>query len=223
MKIRMILMTSVCFAVSPISWVQSAEQCTVAPTCGELGYEQKESDCNGQYMLRCPFDKSKVFCGGLSCSYTATTKPSGCSIINSCVKNGTTYYSDICSICYAGYSLDSQGKCQQTCMAEQTSNEGCASYDSCQRETAQGISTYYKCHQCKDGYFMMSESYGCWSCEKKCNYDYVRTSAPYTEEECQSLSDNVRCVEVGSFECMGKTYYGCGTSCAVITCINPEL
>ena len=42
----------------------AALDCATPPTCAELGYTQSETDCAGQFMLKCPFDETKVFCGG---------------------------------------------------------------------------------------------------------------------------------------------------------------
>ncbi|MBQ8662157.1 MAG: tail fiber protein [Alphaproteobacteria bacterium] len=41
----------------------SAQTCTTAPSCAELGYTQSASECSGKAMVKCPFDKTKVFCG----------------------------------------------------------------------------------------------------------------------------------------------------------------
>jgi len=41
------------------SW---AEGCTVVPTCDELGYNQ--TTCGDAPALKCPFDQTKLFCGG---------------------------------------------------------------------------------------------------------------------------------------------------------------
>ena len=49
----------------------------------------------------------------LSCALSLTTLPTGCSTVtDSCVKNGTTYYSDICLTCISGYEFDGNGKCK---------------------------------------------------------------------------------------------------------------
>lgn len=40
--------------------------CAAPPTCAQLGYNQSVSDCSGKKMLKCPFDTSKVFCGGVN-------------------------------------------------------------------------------------------------------------------------------------------------------------
>lgn len=39
----------------------NAQTCGVQPTCQELGYDKKASDCINGY-LKCPFDQSLVFC-----------------------------------------------------------------------------------------------------------------------------------------------------------------
>lgn len=36
--------------------------CATPPTCAELGYTHSKNECNGDDMLYCPFDKTKVFC-----------------------------------------------------------------------------------------------------------------------------------------------------------------
>ena len=41
----------------------SAQTCTTAPSCAELGYTQTASECSGKAMVKCPFDSAKVFCG----------------------------------------------------------------------------------------------------------------------------------------------------------------
>ncbi|MBQ8661235.1 MAG: tail fiber protein [Alphaproteobacteria bacterium] len=55
----------------------SAQTCTEAPGCAELGYTQTASECSGKAMVKCPFDSAKVFCGvSKSCAqlgYTMTT------------------------------------------------------------------------------------------------------------------------------------------------------
>ena len=43
------------------SW---AEGCTAVPTCDELGYNQ--TTCGDAPALKCPFDQTKLFCGGSS-------------------------------------------------------------------------------------------------------------------------------------------------------------
>ena len=46
----------------------SAQTCTTAPSCSELGYTKSASQCSGKTILYCPFDKTKVFCeDGSSC------------------------------------------------------------------------------------------------------------------------------------------------------------
>lgn len=40
----------------------AAQTCTTPPTCAELGYTK--TSCDGFVSLKCPFDKTKLFCGG---------------------------------------------------------------------------------------------------------------------------------------------------------------
>ena len=42
----------------------AALDCATPPTCDDLGYTQSASDCAGQFILKCPFDETAVFCGG---------------------------------------------------------------------------------------------------------------------------------------------------------------
>ena len=212
MKIKAILMSSVCLGFSTVAWGQTSEQCTIPPTCGELGYEQQESDCTGQYMLHCPFDTSKVFCGGVSCSYTATSKPSGCSVAASCFRDGLTYYSTTCNSCYVGYSKTSSGTCSQTCNYYMTSHTACVTYTSCQRGSASGVQTYYECTggTCADGYYMNFFNH----CES-CSYMYRngRQSGPYTQEQCESF-DACKCgTSPITYTCGNQTWYACKERC----------
>lgn len=39
-----------------------AQTCVPHPTCAELGYDKKESDCGKNATVRCPFNKAEVFC-----------------------------------------------------------------------------------------------------------------------------------------------------------------
>lgn len=193
---------------------QTSGQCAIAPTCSELGYEQEVTDCSGQYMLKCPFDNSKVFCGGIDCSYTNTSLPSGCSNAPSCTKDGKNYFSAVCSSCYTGYSLKSDGTCSLTCTYSNTSLTGCTGYKSCQR----GSTTYYECTSCKVGFHLDSLGRGyCGDCTEYCLYGH-RTSGPYTDEECDIYSSTNNRYIARSMNCGGLTYYGCGnsgTSCTI--------
>ena len=200
MKIRTILMSSCGLILSPNVWAQTPGQCAIAPTCSELGYEQQASDCTGQHMLKCPFDTSKVFCGGEACNYTNTSLPSGCSTADSCIKDGKNYYSSICSSCYTGYSLKSNGTCSQTCTYTNTSTAHCSDYDSCKLGSASGSKTYYYCNSCDAGYSLSNGS--CVSsCNKSCSGGYY---LDYSTCSC-------KCGLSGS-DC-GSGYYLSGCSC----------
>jgi len=215
----LIRLTSLCGTAALVSvraaLAQTPGQCAIAPTCGELGYEQNAADCTGQHMLKCPFDTSKVFCGGINCSYTNTSLPSGCANAPSCTKNGRNYFSSVCSSCYTGYSLKSDGTCSQTCTYNTSSTTNCTRYDSCQRGSSSGIYTYYKCTACTTGYYVYKNY--CKNCEWYLEWDNgsytcgeiesVRLSGPYTSEECHSKFYNG--AEPASYNCGNKVYYYC--------------
>ncbi|MBQ9731959.1 MAG: hypothetical protein IJV97_02595 [Alphaproteobacteria bacterium] len=40
----------------------SAQTCTAAPSCADMGYTKTVSDCSGKTTLKCPFDLTKVSC-----------------------------------------------------------------------------------------------------------------------------------------------------------------
>lgn len=45
----------------------SSQDCpTVEPTCDEMGYVNTLEECDGKQIVRCPFDTTKLFCGGAS-------------------------------------------------------------------------------------------------------------------------------------------------------------
>ena len=56
------LLLSLAMAVSLPAY--AALDCATPPTCDELGYTMSSDDCAGQFMLKCPFDNTLVFCGG---------------------------------------------------------------------------------------------------------------------------------------------------------------
>ena len=157
------LTTTFLLAMPPVITETAAQTCAVPPTCNELGYTQKESDCSGLNMLKCPFDKSAVFCGGENCSYTKTSLPSGCSVADSCSKNGKTYYADTCIQCASNYTLTSSKTCSYTppqlenpCQGYYEDLSGYeATYDTCEFN---GEVYYYEtscsseaCHACTPG------------------------------------------------------------------------
>ncbi len=39
-----------------------AQSCTIPPTCESLGYDKNPSDCVDKAILKCPLDKTKIFC-----------------------------------------------------------------------------------------------------------------------------------------------------------------
>lgn len=59
MKLKLLL-CSAAFAVW--SFGVSAQTCVPAPSCSELGFTSAVADCVGSDLVKCPFDKTKVFC-----------------------------------------------------------------------------------------------------------------------------------------------------------------
>ena len=125
----------------------AALDCATPPTCAELGYIQSEADCAGQFMLKCPFDNTKVFCGGEDCEAQGY-------IHESC---GTYMNSEACP-----YD-SSLFKCTEMTAAEKCAVDGytvtsCASgyYAS---ETCYFDSSYVKCAKdsCSLGYLPGSD------------------------------------------------------------------
>ena len=57
---------------------QAAEKCSPAPTCEELGYTQ--TACDTGNALKCPFDKTKLFCAPAATSPTETSPTSSCKV-----------------------------------------------------------------------------------------------------------------------------------------------
>ena len=74
-----------------------AQTCVVPPTCEELGYDMTEDDCDDTTKyLKCPFDKTKVYCPQLTykkveypCTsgYYITISDPGSNMVNNCNYN----------------------------------------------------------------------------------------------------------------------------------------
>lgn len=127
-----------------------AQTCTTPPSCDTLGYKQTAADCSGQQMLKCPFDNSKVFCGGAACA--ADFKLSSCdtSIGNYTSCGGKCKYTS----CKTGWYLNNGNCVPNACEGyKYGANKNCASYTTCKK----GASTVYKCTACNNCYIL---SYG---------------------------------------------------------------
>lgn len=59
MKLKLLLCSA---AFAAWSTGVSAQTCATAPTCSELGFTSSAASCVGSDMVKCPFDKTKVFC-----------------------------------------------------------------------------------------------------------------------------------------------------------------
>ena len=65
MKKSWVLMMAVGVVWSAGGWAEAAVDCSTVPSCASLGYTNTESDCYGAKMVRCPFDRTAVFCRDL--------------------------------------------------------------------------------------------------------------------------------------------------------------
>ena len=124
-------------------------------TCTGTGQKGKGTSCDGKYV-ECECNAGYDLVDGncvISCAYTLTSLPTGCSAVSdSCTKNGTTYYSSTCTSCKNGYTINT-GTCKaNTCSGYYSSKTGCSNYSTCQSGTA----TKYKCTACNDGYTLSS-------------------------------------------------------------------
>lgn len=241
----LIRLTSLCGAVVlfPVgnTTAQTPGQCAIAPTCGELGYEQNAADCTGQHMLKCPFDTSKVFCGGDACA--ADFALSSCDTdIGTCEECGGKYKYTSCN---SGWTLNGANCEVNDCSGYSSTSShisGCSTTASCKK----GTSTFYKCTSCS-GNFTLSN--GNCVCNKYCGGNYsldssscscvCNISCGYGEHKtsycsCESCDDymlsrgyvkevitraeceekyGASCRWYGTSSCGGVTYYMCDNGC----------
>ena len=144
-------------------------------TCSDSGQIGSGDSCNGKYIECECADGYELVDGAcvVSCAYTLTTLPTGCSAVaDSCVKNGTTYYSSTCTTCKTGYTLSS-GSCKaNACDGYGTSKTGCSNYSTCTTPTA----TKYKCTACSSGYNLSSGQCSANTCSDYQSYTTGCTS-----------------------------------------------
>ena len=129
-------------------------------TCTQTGQKGKGASCDGKY-IECECSDGYDLVDGncvISCVYTLTSLPTGCSAVaDSCVKNGTTYYSSTCTSCKSGYIINS-GTCKaNACSGYYSDKNGCAKYTTCQS----GSIRKYQCSSCNEGYVWHSDT--CWA------------------------------------------------------------
>ena len=192
-KTSLLIGTALLFSAHAVTAAENYT-CATPPTCASLGYDQSASDCAGRKMIKCPFDTSKVFCGGdcVSEGYQKEKETTTTLAAVLCLKGQTeercpydsTYYKctgeaeiEIVGNCPTlGYTLTSP----QICLIGQT------------KVTCSSDSTYFKCTDtgtvtldlCASG-FLSSDSRAC-----DCEYGITPTGT-------KSIS--------------GKTCYRCGT------------
>ena len=166
-------------------------------TCESEGQIGKGTSCNGKYQeCRCNegYDLVDGSCV-ISCAYTLTSLPAGCSAVSdTCVKNSTTYYSSTCTSCKNGYTINS-GACKaNTCSGYYSSKTGCSNYSTCQS----GSATKYKCTDCNIGYTLSSGQCSANTCsgykdtipDACSSYNTCITSDRITKYSCTSCQSN---------------------------------
>ena len=165
-------------------------------TCSDSGQVGSGDSCNGKYIECECADGYELVDGAcvISCAYTLTALPTGCSAADSCIKNGTTYYSSTCTSCKSGYTISS-GTCKaNTCSGYYTSKTGCSSYTTCKS----GTTTKYKCTACSSGYTLCSS-------KGKCIDTYCHTELTGLGYGCSEISQDA-CGKNTCTGSNGKTY-----------------
>ncbi len=153
----------------------SAQTCTQPMTCEEMGYIDTVDRCEGDAMIKCPSDLSKVFCRNRkactpnACSgYTLSSCPangncSTCDKVNDdCSSGGTKYKLDSCA---SGYKI-SGSSCIKDCTADSCSGytlSSCPNHGSCSSCTIKNSDcttgkTKYRLNYCTDGFYEDGDS-----------------------------------------------------------------
>ena len=187
-------------------------------TCTQTGQKGKGSSCDGKY-IECECNEGYDLVDGscvISCAYTLTSLPTGCSAVSdSCVKNGTTYYSSTCTSCKNGYTINA-GTCKaNTCSGYYSSKTGCSNYSTCQS----GTTTKYKCTACNNGYTLNSAQCKANPCDgyktstdSNCSSYNTCLSGTTTKYRCKACKsgytlceENVECIDTNCYtELTGK-------------------
>ena len=178
----------------------SAQTCTQPMTCEEMGYIDTVDRCEGDAMIKCPSDLSKVFCRNRkactpnACSdYTLSSCPangncSTCDKVNDdCSSGGTKYKLDSCKTtpnACSGYTLSS-------CPA----NGNCSTCDKVNDDCSNG-GTKYKLDSCESGYKVSGNE--CVPDKKtyQCSFDgysYWITNGPYWIAENGQIGVDAEC------------------------------
>ncbi len=206
-------------------------------TCSETGEIGSGSACNGKYIKCNCTDGYDLIDGACvaSCAYTLTTLPTGCSAADSCVKNGTTYYSSTCTTCKNGYTLSS-GTCKaNTCSGYYTSKTGCSNYTTC----LSGTTTKYKCTACNTGYTLSSGQCKANTCDgyytsvnSNCSSYTTCQSGTTTKYKCTACSsgytlceNNTTCIDTKCYNELTGKGFSCNsihTDCHSGQCIGND-
>ncbi len=74
----------------------NAQTCVTPPSCEELGYTDTADKCDGDAMVKCPFDTSKVFCRAYPTTETKTCNTIGDILLDdkTCAVDANAIYPD---------------------------------------------------------------------------------------------------------------------------------
>lgn len=204
------LETALVLALSLTAGVATAQVCATQPTCEGLGFTQKASDCTGNLVLKCPFDTSKVFCGGSACdsSYIYSSCNEGKGTCSEC--GGLYKYTS----CNSGWELNSLRDCVPSSCAgaiQPSSNiPHCISSKPCKS----GFTTTYGCSKCEVGYEYNLGACTPMDCYNSCYYeqgiinDSKIAAMTTTKPTCDNWSSPMGCFRNGTL-----VYMCSGLSC----------
>lgn len=121
--------------LSGAAW--AAVNCATPPSCKELGYTQKVSECSKKVVLHCPFDLTNdnaVFCGGCVSGYVlvnATCKKaySSCSEAGYLSSKGSTSGCTYTSVSVYNTSGEKMTCYDESCTSTSSSGSGSGSGD----------------------------------------------------------------------------------------------
>ena len=191
-------------------------------SCSDSGQVGNGESCNGKYVS-CECAEGYELVDGnciVSCAYTLTTLPTGCSAVDdSCIKNGTTYYSPTCTSCKTGYTISSGSCSANTCSGYYASKTGCSNYSTCQS----GATTKYKCTSCNSGYTLSSGQCTANACDgyysgvvDNCSSYTTCLSGTTTTYKCTACSSgytlcesNARCIDTYCYADLTGRGYSC--------------
>ena len=177
--------------------IAAGVDCSVIPTCAEMGFTKSVTDCDGKTLLRCPFDitnDNAVFCpDGITIdeSYNLDACPANAV----CDEQGGKFKFQGCE---TGYTQTEENTCCSDSYYNLTSKPDNATFEQCGNK--------YHLTSCNDGY---GEENG--TCVLLCSQDYSLDTCP----------TNGNCTECGGkqkLESCTNGYTVSGNTCIAATC-----